>query len=151
MACRPPYPKLHTKGIRGKIWDLIAHWYSVSTTAILWEGKISTPVCISQSVRQGAILSPLLYSIYVDDLLVKLSSCGEGSRINEVYVGSPMYADDLALIADNPNSLQMINVVYQYTYTWRYKINPLKSSILVLGDSTRSREMNRLSRKWTRQ
>ncbi len=49
--------KLHIKGIRGKIWDLIVHWYSVSITAILWEGKISTPVCISQGVHQGAILS----------------------------------------------------------------------------------------------
>ncbi len=129
MACGPPYQTSH----QGE--DLIAHWYLASTTSILWEGKISTPVCISQGVRQG------LYSIYVDDL-VKLSSRGEGSRINEVYVGSPMYADDLALIADNLQ--QMIDVVYQYTYTWRYKINPL---ILVLGESTRSREMNRLSRK----
>ncbi len=117
--------KLHNKGIRGKIWDLIEHWYSTSTTAILWEGKISTPVRISQGVRQGTILSPLFYSIYVDDLLVRLSSCGEGSRINEVYVGYPMYADDLALIADNPNSLQqMIDVVYHYSYTWRYNQPP---------------------------
>ncbi len=61
-----------------------------------------------------------------------------------------MYADDLALIADNPNSLQqMIDVVYHYSYTWRYKINPHKSSVLVFGESTRSREKNRLSRKWT--
>ncbi len=43
----------------------------------------------------------------------------------------------------------MIDVVYHYSYTWRYKINPHKSSVLVFGESTRSREKNRLSRKWT--
>ena len=65
-------------------------------------------------MRQGAILSPLLYLIYVDDLLVKLSSCGEGPEsMKSTCMGSLMYADDLALIADNPNSLQrMIDVVY---------------------------------------
>ncbi len=141
--------KLHNKGIRGKIWDLIHHWYAASTTAILWEGKISTPVRISQGVRQGAILSPLLYSIYVDDLLVKLSTCGEGSLINKVYVGSPMYADDLALITDNPHSLQlMIDVVHQYSHKWRYKINPLKSAVLVFGETAKSRDKNRTSRQW---
>ena len=51
-----------------------------------------------------------------------------------------MRANDLALIADNPISFQqMIDVVYHYSYTWRYKINPLKSAVLVFGEFTKSR------------
>ncbi len=66
------------------------------------KGRTSSPIPILQGdVRQGAILSPLLYSIYVDELLDTLSLNQIGVSIKEVFVGSPMYADDLALVADN--------------------------------------------------
>ncbi len=61
-----------------------------------------------------------------------------------------MYADDLALVADNALSLQtMINTVYEYSCDWRYKINPSKSSILVIGESVVSRAKNRELRHWS--
>ena len=53
------------------------------------------------------------------------SSCGEGSRINEVYVGSPMYA---STNRGHPPTTEIQN-------------QPHKSSVLVFG--------SRLSRKWT--
>lgn len=107
--------KLHEKGVTGKIWRLIYHWYSSSSTSILWEGEMSSPVPILQGVRQGAILSPLLYSVFVDGLLDILSINQRGAVIGDVFIGSPMYADDLALIADNASSLQaMINTVQIY-------------------------------------
>ena len=80
-------------------------------------------------------MSPLLYSIYVDELLDTLSPNQIGASIKEVFVGSPMYADDFALVADNALSLQsMIETVYEYSCDWRYKINPSKSSVLVMGN-----------------
>ncbi len=76
---------------------------------------MSSPVPILQGVRQGAILSPLLYSVFVDGLLDILSINQRGAVIGDVFIGSPMYADDLALIADNASSLQaMINTVQIY-------------------------------------
>ncbi len=72
-----------------------------SSTGILhlqlrYYGRVKfPPQYASLKVCVRAPYYPHFYSIYVDDLLVRLSSCGEGSRINEVYVGSPMYADDL--------------------------------------------------------
>ena len=45
------------------------------------------------------VLSPVVFAVYVDDLIVKLSESGEGSCINGMYVGCVMYADDLVLLS----------------------------------------------------
>ena len=142
--------KLHQRGISGQVWHLINHWYSSSSTSVLWEGRCSPYIPILQGVRQGAILSPLLYSIFVDELLDIRMEMNIGAHINEVFIGSPMYADDLALIASSPESLQaMLNVVYSYSCKWRYKINPHKSAILVFGESSQSRQRYRQVRHWS--
>ena len=81
-------------------------------------------------MKQGAILSPLFYSLFVNELLVALEKSGLGVKIGIVYCSAPMYADDLALIASSAEELQaMMDVVSQYATKWRYRINPLKSKV----------------------
>ena len=66
-----------------------------------------------------------------------------------MYCGAPMYADDLALIAESPDELQaMLNIVSSYALRWRYQLNPEKSTIMVFGESNRTRTSARLQRKW---
>ncbi len=74
-------------------------------TRLILKGKRSRVFSIKQGVRQGAILSPLLYSVYVDALLVQLDECCLGAMVGSVHCPSPMYADDLFLIAVKLQSL----------------------------------------------
>ena len=100
-------------------------------------------------MRQGAILSPLLYSVFVDQLLVTLSQSGYGATVNKIYCGAPMYADDLALIGETPEELQaMLDIAVTYASRWRYAFNLGKSHVMVFGESTRSRMEARKHRKW---
>ena len=67
------FVKLHWKGIHPRIWHLLINWYSHSSSSCyLLNGERSRVFRIRQGVRQGAILSPLLYSVYVDDFLAQL-------------------------------------------------------------------------------
>jgi len=50
-------------------------------------------------VEQGAVLSPILYCVYADDLLLILSKAGVGCFIGLHFVGALAYADDLVLLA----------------------------------------------------
>jgi len=43
------------------------------------------------------VLSPLLFNLYVDDLLCKLETSKLGCSVNDIYVGFVMYADDILL------------------------------------------------------
>ena len=66
-----------------------------------------------------------------------------------MYCGAPMYADNLALIAESPDELQaMLNIVSSYALRWRYQLNPEKSTIMVFGELNRTRNSARLQRKW---
>ena len=85
----------------------------------------------------------------MDDLLNTLEHSGLGARIGGVFCGSPMYADDLALVASSPEELQaMLDIVSQYASQWRYQLNSSKSVILLLGESPRSRALARSNRQW---
>ena len=67
-------------------------------------------------MKQGGILSPFFYTLYVNDLLIEQDSSGLGACVSDVFVGSPMYADDLALVAATASDLQgMLNIVHVVT------------------------------------
>ena len=60
-----------------------------------------------------------------------------------------MYADDLALVASSPEELQaMLDLVATYADKWQYQLNADKSSVMVLGESAKTRLSARTSRKW---
>ena len=81
-------------------------------------------------------LSPLIYSLFVNVLLVTLEQSGLGFKLGNVYCGAPMYADDLAVVASSPHELQaMIDIVSQYATKWRYRLSPQKSKVLVFGSN----------------
>ena len=97
---------------------------------------------VHQGVRQGAIPSPLLYSIFIDELLNLLTTSGLGVSIDTIYCGAPMYADDLGLVADSPEELQaMLNIVCTYAGKWRYNLNAGKSFVMIFRESPRSKPM----------
>ena len=116
----------------------------------LLSNRIAISLPTSQSSKEYAkVPYYLLYCIFVDELLDNLRASGHGAKVGEVYCGAPMYADDLALIAESPDELQaMLNIVSSYATRWRYQLNPEKSAVMIFGESSRSRSTGRLNRKW---
>ena len=57
-------------------------------------------------VRQGGVLSPVLFAIYVDDIANSLCSSKLSCFVGEMYVSCFMYADDIMLLSASINMLQ---------------------------------------------
>jgi len=57
----------------------------------VWNSLIGTPFCVYCGVRQGGVLSPLLFAIYVDDLISELRQSGYGLHIGSLFIGSILY------------------------------------------------------------
>tara|TARA_B110000196_G_scaffold307115_1_gene306393 strand:+ start:336 stop:1349 length:1014 start_codon:yes stop_codon:yes gene_type:complete len=82
---------------------------------VSWNGHKSSKFEISNGVRQGAVLSPTLFNLYIDGLFSRLNDSGCGSRIEELFYGAWGYADDIGLVAPSRDSLQqMINICQQF-------------------------------------
>jgi len=60
---------------------------------------MSAAVSLQSGVRQGEILSPHLFAVYVDDLFEILVASGMGCYVNGFCVNSHRYADDLIVLA----------------------------------------------------
>ena len=60
-----------------------------------WYDCISKMFHVSQDVRQGGVLSPILFSLNVDDALSKRNDNDLGCRLHGLYINAIMYADDI--------------------------------------------------------
>ncbi|KAK3089474.1 hypothetical protein FSP39_003903 [Pinctada imbricata] len=67
--------KLHGLGIQGKFWSIINECHTDTNSAIIVNQKQSRWFPVLQGVRQGGVLSSLLYLVYIDELIVLLEAC----------------------------------------------------------------------------
>ena len=122
------FKKLLKRGISVVIVRILLFWYSKQEICIKWGNETSSCFTISNGVRQGGILSPVLFSIYMDDLSVLLSQSGIGCHIDDLCINHVFYADDLCLMAPCAIALQeLINLCYDYSIEIDMNFNILKS------------------------
>ena len=99
---------LQEKGIDAKIITILENWFGKNVTTIKWNGTRSNQVYISAGVKQGLILSPFLFALFVDKLLAKLELSGLGCYVAYTCYNSFMYADDLILVSNSVTDLQIL-------------------------------------------
>ena len=98
------------------------------------EQNLSSVVPILSGVRQGGILSPLLFSLFIDSILDVLESSGLGCFINNRCLNSFLYADDLVLLSPSVHDLQALLTLSSNSFlSLGLEINPLKSCCLRVG------------------
>lgn len=86
---------------------------------------------VQQGVRQGGILSTDLYKLYIDELLDRLSSSGDGCFVGEICCVAPTACDDIAVMSPSLDALQkLIATAVDYSRMERYLLQPAKSVIL---------------------
>ena len=56
-------------------------------------------VALKSGVLQGSILSPSLFNVYVDVIIVALSKAGYDCFVRKIYMGCIVYADDIILLS----------------------------------------------------
>ena len=70
--------------------------------SVRWGSELFDSFAVSNEVRQGGVLFPVLFTLYIDDLLMNLKRLGVGCYWDSLFAGAVWYADDLVLLAPTP-------------------------------------------------
>ena len=88
------FDKLLSTNIPKVFIRLLFFTYYNQRAFVKWNDESSTLFPMHNGVRQGAILSSVLYCVYMNDLYIILRRSGYGCWINGVYHGCFGYSDD---------------------------------------------------------
>ncbi len=108
--------------------------YSKLVSCVRTPGNITEWFECVIGTRQGCMLSPFLFALYVNEFIEMLKQNGcRGIQVEDVDVQVLLYADDMVLCADSVGDLQkQLNELESYCDEWGMSVcNYNKSKIIV--------------------
>jgi len=112
----------------------VQNMYTNSGAHVRWNGVLSKSFAVLNGVKQGGIVSPVLFCIYIDGLLQRLKDSNAGCWIGKVFVGALAYADDIVLLAPTPRAMRhMLQICESYGQKFFIQFNANKSACMLVG------------------
>ena len=132
------FRKLVDRGVPPFIVRTLISWYEQQTFQVQWGNARSSSFTTTCGLRQGSLLSPILFNVFMDDLSDKLKESGVGLHIGEEWYNNFMYADDVVLVSPSASGLQnLISTCEQYARSHDVIYNTTKK-VLQLRPVTRN-------------
>ena len=111
------FDKLLKREMPCYIVRILVYWYRTQTMYVQWASCESSSFKVTNGVRQGGILSPKLFIVYMDGLSEQLNNSniggnfGSGQLVNHIS-----YADDMCLLSFSSAGMQkLLNICDQYS------------------------------------
>lgn len=118
--------KLMKKMIPRELLFLLENWLSGCYSCVKWHSAWSEFFRLDFGVRQGSVLSPLLFALYVDDI------ANISKHVPGIFVF--LYADDILILSPTVSKLQeLLNVIECELQALDLTINSKKSYCLRIG------------------
>ena len=138
------WSKMLADGINGKILTLIYNLYAKAKSCVRYNNQLSDFFSCNIGVRQGENLSPILFSIYLNDFqnTLRNKSNGLNALTNEIQgelevflkLYTLLYADDTIIMAESAAELQeALNGLHEYCKLWSLTVNISKTKIVIFS------------------
>ena len=119
---------LRDRGLPLPILRFMLSWYA---TQVRWGTCLSDVFHVSNGVRQGSVLSPVLFAVYLDGLVAELSGSGVGCYWDSLFAGAFCYADDIVLLTPCASALRtMLNICSSYAVSHGLEFNANKTQLI---------------------
>ena len=126
--------KLMERKIPTQLLIIIENWFNASFTRIHWNGATTPFFRLVAGVRQGGVLSPFLFALFIDSIVDRVKESDVGCYIRNVFCGLFLYADDILLLSPTVHGLQvMLNVCEHFLTEIGMSINVKKSACIRFG------------------
>ena len=107
---------------------LLLYMYTSQTLRVKWGHTVSNYFNVRNRVKQGDILSPILFAIYTDSLLKRLEESGVGCHMGGHFTGSLAYADDITLLSPSMSGLRTLSIVCE-EYTTKFDVTLMAKKV----------------------
>ena len=87
---------------------VIMHYLRNQSARVCWNNAKGEYMYINKGVRQGGILSPFLFKLYIDNIISLISEQNVGCKLGFLRINIIAYADDLVLLADSVDNLRFL-------------------------------------------
>ena len=123
--------------------QLLLQMYTNQRLNVQWNSCTSDSFPCRNGVKQGGVLSPLLFCIYVDELLCRLQGLDVGCRIGNSFAAAFGYADDLTILAPSiPAAETLLRTCEHFAEEYFVQFNASKSQHLICrGRNTNHNEI----------
>ena len=105
------YVKLMKRLVPTVLLIVIENWFSKCFTCVNFVSALSSFFQLKCGVRQGGVLSPHFFALYVDDVVNSVKSLGIGCYMRHMCMSIILYADDILLLAPSIGCLQQLFLV----------------------------------------
>jgi len=125
---------LITKHIPVLFIQILINWYDKIQSCVRWGTALSHTFKLETGVTQGGVLLPILFVLYIDDLVNDLNDKKCGCFINGRYCGILLYADDIVMSSSEVELQHMIDLVTDKLDSLDKLINAKKSGCIRVGN-----------------
>ena len=130
--------KLVTYGINGNFLKVISSLYSKVKSCVRGNDGLTDTFPCNRGVRQGCVLSPVLFALFLNDLNTHIKASSQGVLVDGERIHSLLYADDLVLIARDRKDLQaQLNALDNFSTALKIEVNMDKTKVMVLRKNKR--------------
>ena len=113
------WTKLKQNGLCGRLYNALISLYKTVKSCVRINGLTTDFFDVDCGLKQGCLLSPLLFNLYIDDLVRDMNLLNIGIDIDGEKLCIRLYADDVILVADTEADLQsLLNCLYDWSEKW---------------------------------
>ena len=126
------YHKLLTSGIDPAFVKLIKDMYDKTCMMLKLNGKVTKPFKTEKGVRQGCILSPRLFNLFINDIPNIFDEECRPTKLADTRIQCLLYADDIVILSETKERLQRcMKKLEIYADKWNMTLNSKKTKVVV--------------------
>lgn len=133
-------------GMASPLLGLLMNLFDDVQVSVLISNHSSAPFSIATGLLQGSVLSPHLYSVYINSLpgVLRQAATGNTTMVpvpgvdSPVAVNSLLFADDVAIFGSKIEVQNMLDIAARHSYGLGYRWNPTKCMVLNAPSTTSS-------------
>ena len=147
--------QLYKNKIRGKFLSTIQQLYTNVKSTIKLSSTNTPWIDLTAGVKQGCILSPILFNLFLNPLTDTIDALQQGIPIynheNEIcnWLSTLLNADDLALISSSRHGLELqLEALYQWARQHKMIVNIKKSAVIIFGPKSQIHNSDKFDYKY---